>query len=106
MHSFETILSGHKWNDQRELVSPHLYLFHDESKLGLNFWLLLPTILNNIVGKVEQGQFVPALCSHKVPVPENETVKTGHPSLLPGTDSCPVVLLVVHDPQRHSLTMI
>ena len=51
----------------------HMYLFHDESKLGLNFWLLLPTILNNIIGKVEQGQFVPALRSHKVSVPENET---------------------------------
>ena len=51
-----------------------MYLFHDESKLCLNFWLLLPAILNNIVGKVEQSQFVPTLRSHKMPVPEYEMV--------------------------------
>ena len=59
--------------------SPNLYPFHDESKFSLNFWLLLSTILNNIIGKVEQGQFVPTLCSHKVSIPKNveQAVKTG-----------------------------
>ena len=51
------------------------YLLHDQTKLCLYLWLLLPAVLNNIVGKVEQSQLVPTLSSNELSVPGRKRIK-------------------------------